>query len=327
MLAVRDDVAAALSRGQPVVALESTLIAHGLPRPDNLDLAREVEAIVRAEGAVPATIGVAGGVATVGLDAGQLERMATAPDVAKLSVRDLPVALAQGLDGATTVAATSFLAARAGIRLFATGGLGGVHRDARESWDESADLVTLSRTRITVVCAGVKSILDVGATLERLESLNVAVVGYRTRHFPGFYLADSGYLLDWWAESEEEVARIIAARDELSGWQGSHPPTPSPPSGEGAIRLDMGALVVANPIPSEEQLYPALHDRALAEGLAEVARRGIRGKAVTPFLLAHFRDATGGESLRVNKQIIRRNARLAARIACALAAVPVSNRR
>jgi pseudouridine-5'-phosphate glycosidase len=200
------------------VALESTLIAHGLPRPDNLDLAREVEAIVCAEGAVPATIGVAGGVATVGLDAGQLERIATAPDMAKLSVRDLPLAMAQGADGATTVAATSFLAARAGIRLFATGGLGGVHRDARASWDESADLVTLSRTPITVVCAGIKSILDVGATLERLESLNVAVVGFRTRRFPGFYLADSGYPLDWSVETEEEVARIIAARDGLAGW-------------------------------------------------------------------------------------------------------------
>ena len=294
---VREDVAAALASGRAVVALESTLIAHGLPQPDNLDLAREVEALVRREGAVPATVGVLGGEAIVGLDDAELERIATAPEVAKLSARDLAVAVARGADGATTVAGTAHLAARAGIRVFATGGLGGVHRDARETWDESADLATIARTPVVVVCAGVKSILDAGATLERLESLSVAVVGFQTRRFPGFYLSDAGFPLDWSVETAEEVATIWRAQENLGG----------------------GALVVANPIPGAEQLDPALHDRALREGLAEVQRRGIRGKAVTPFLLAHFREVTGGESLRVNKEIIRRNARLAAQIAVALA--------
>src|SRR5690606_8385146 len=190
VITVRDDVAAALRDGRPVVALESTLVAHGLPRPDNLDVARRLEAIVREEGAVPATIGVVGGVATVGLDDAELARIAGSDDVAKLGVRDLAVAVAQGRDGATTVASTAVLAGRAGIRLFATGGLGGGHREAREAWDESADLVTLATTPIAVVCAGVKSILDVGATLERLESLNVAVIGFGATRFPGFYLTD-----------------------------------------------------------------------------------------------------------------------------------------
>src|SRR5262252_6736341 len=193
---VRSDVAEALAAGRPVVALESTLIAHGLPRPDNLALARELEKIVLEEDAVPATVGVVHGVPTVGLTDAEIERIATT-DVPKLSVRDLAAATALGCDGATTVASTAWLAGQAGVRLFATGGLGGVHREARDTWDESADLVTLSRTPIAVVCAGVKSILDVGATLERLESLNVAVIGYRTRHFPGFYLSDSGLDLEW----------------------------------------------------------------------------------------------------------------------------------
>jgi pseudouridine-5'-phosphate glycosidase len=200
-------------------------------------------------------------------------------------------------DGATTVAGTAVLAARAGIRLFATGGLGGVHRGAAESWDESADLVVLSRVPIAVVCAGVKSILDVGATLERLETLGVPVVGYRTRRFPGFYLTDSGFALDWRIEDEAQAARVIAAQAS----SGEH-----------------SGLVIANPIPEEEQLDPALHDRILAQGLSELQRRDIRGKPVTPFLLDYFRRETGGDSLRVNKQIIRNNARLAARIAVAL---------
>jgi len=297
---VRPEVVAALATGRPVVALESTLIVHGLPRPDNLAVAREVEQLVRDEGAVPATVGLIDGVAVVGLDDAELERLATRPDVPKLSLRDLPPAAAQGSDGATTVASTAHLAARAGIRLFATGGLGGVHREARESWDESADLVTLSRTPIAVVCAGVKSILDVAATLERLETLNVPVVGFRTRRFPGFYLADSGQPLEWSVESEEQAAAVIAAQLGLG--------------------LDAGGLVIANPLPADEQLDPALHARVLAEGLAELAPRGIRGKAVTPFLLEHFHRATHGESLRVNVRIIRHNARLAARIARAWAA-------
>lgn len=297
---IRADVAGTLERGAPVVALESTLIAHGLPRPDNLELAREAEALIRGEGAVPATIGVAGGVPKVGLEDEELELMAEAEDVPKLSARDLPLAAAKGSHGATTVAATAHLAARAGINLFATGGLGGVHREARESWDVSADLAVLARTPLAVVCSGVKSILDVPATLEYLETLSVPVAGYRTRRFPGFYLTDSGCPLDWSIESEEEAAHLIAAVNGLD---------------------ERSGLVIANPIPEEEQLDPALHDRVLREGFEELAKQGVSGKEVTPFLLDYFRERTEGESLRVNKQIIRNNVRLAARIAGALAAL------
>ncbi|MGB3633025.1 MAG: pseudouridine-5'-phosphate glycosidase [Rubrobacteraceae bacterium] len=297
---IRPDVADALQNGDPVVALESTLIAHGLPRPDNLQLAREVESLIREEGVVPATIGVVDGAAKVGLEPAELELMANTDDIPKLSIRDLSAAVAKKNSGATTVSATAHLAARAGINLFATGGLGGVHREARESWDVSADLATLSRTPIAVVCSGVKSILDVSATLEQLETLGVLVVGYRTSRFPGFYLADSGENLDWVLEDEEEAARLLVARRELSG---------------------DSAVVISNPIPENEQLDPGLHDRVLKAALDELRHRGVRGKEVTPFLLNHFRRETGGESLRVNKQIIRNNARLAARIAAAHANV------
>jgi pseudouridylate synthase len=298
---IRAEVAEALRTGAPVVALESTLISHGLPRPDNLTVAREAERTVRAEGAVPATVGIIGGVAKVGLEPEDLELLATAENVRKLSARDLAVAAAKGSDGATTVAATAHLAALAGIRLFATGGLGGVHREARESWDVSADLATLARTPVAVVCSGVKSILDVPATLEHLETLGVPVVGFRTQRFPGFYLADSGSPLDWVVESEEEAARVIQALPTLG--------------------FESSGLVVANPIPEADQLDPGLHDRALRAGLEALERRGVRGKEVTPFLLDHFVRETKGESLRVNKRIILQNARLAARIAGALSAL------
>ncbi|MDP8940356.1 MAG: pseudouridine-5'-phosphate glycosidase [Actinomycetota bacterium] len=286
-------VAEALRVGGPVVALESTLIAHGLPRPDNLDLAREVEGLIRAEGAVPATIGVVDGVAKVGLEPAELELMANTDGIPKLSVRDLPVAAVKKSPGATTVSATAHLAARAGISLFATGGLGGVHREARESWDVSSDLATLARTPVAVVCSGVKSILDVPATLEQLETLGVTVVGFRTLKFSGFYLTDSGSPLDWAIEDEDEAARLIMQM-EHTGNKG---------------------VVVSNPIPTHEQLDPDLHDRVLRKGLEVLQCGSVRGKEVTPFLLDHFRRETGGESLRVNKQIIRNNARLAARIA------------
>ncbi|MFG1655863.1 pseudouridine-5'-phosphate glycosidase [Micromonospora chersina] len=294
------EVADALRDGRPVVALESTIVSHGLPRPDNLRVAREIEQAVRDAGAVPATIGMVAGELIVGLDDAQLTRLATVDGVSKLSVRDLAVAAATGADGATTVAATSAVAAAAGIGVFATGGLGGVHREAAQTFDESADLVTLARTPIAVVCAGVKSILDVGATLERLETLGVSVVGYRTRRFPGFYLTDAGFDLDWSVESPEQAADVLAARRD----QGVH----------------HGGLIVANPLPVDEQLDPALHDRTLATGLAMLARDGVTGKAVTPFLLAHFHSATEGASLAVNVRIILRNADLAARIAVASAA-------
>jgi pseudouridine-5'-phosphate glycosidase len=291
---IRDDIAAALAEGRPIVALESTLFVHGLPQPVNLDVASRIERIVVEEGAVPATIGVVAGEVTVGLTAEEIERLSTTPGVPKASVRDLPVVMALGGDGATTVASTALIAARAGIHLFATGGLGGVHRGATESWDESADLAVLSTTPITVVSAGVKSILDVGATLERLETLSVTVVGFRTRRFPGFYLADSGYPLDWCVETEDEVASIMRAQRSLGA---------------------TSALLVANPIPEGEQLDRVLHDRVLRESLVEADRRGIRGKDVTPFLLDYFHRATEEASLRVNTRIIYNNARLAARVA------------
>ncbi|MEV4760206.1 pseudouridine-5'-phosphate glycosidase [Micromonospora sp. NPDC049559] len=294
------EVAEALRDGRPVVALESTIVSHGLPRPDNLRVAREIERTVRDNGAVPATIGMIGGELVVGLDDAQLTRLASADGVSKLSVRDLAVAAATGADGATTVAATSAVAAAAGIGVFATGGLGGVHREAAQTFDESADLVTLARTPIAVVCAGVKSILDVGATLERLETLGVTVLGYRTRRFPGFFITDGGFDLDWSVDSAEQVAAVLAAR----AGQGVH----------------SGAVLVANPLPTDEQLDPRLHDRTLAEGLARLSAEGITGKAVTPFLLAYFHSATGGASLAVNVRIILRNAALAARIAVARAA-------
>jgi len=298
---IRAEVAEALETGAPVVALESTLISHGLPSPDNLEVAHEAERTVRAEGAVPATVGVIGGVAKVGLDEDELELMAASSDVSKLSARDLAVAAAKGSNGATTVAATAHLASLAGIRLFATGGLGGVHREARESWDVSADLATLARTPVAVVCSGVKSILDVPATLEYLETLGVPVVGFRTGRFPGFYLTDSESPLDWMVRSEEEAARVLRALPELG--------------------FERSGLVVANALPEEEQLEPELHDRALRAGLEELVKRGVRGKDVTPFLLDRFATETEGKSLRANKEIILRNARLAARIAVALSAL------
>jgi pseudouridine-5'-phosphate glycosidase len=298
LLAVADEVREALAAGGAVVALESTLIAHGLPRPRNLEVARELEAEVRAAGAVPATIAVLDGVPRIGLDAAALERIAT-PAVAKLSVRDLPIAVARRVDGATTVAATAHLAAAAGIRVFSTGGLGGVHREARDSWDESADLTALARTPVTVVAAGVKSILDVGATLERLETHGITVLGWRTSRFPGFYLTDSGFDLDWRVEDAGEVAAAMAAAD--------------------ALRSD-AALLVANPIAPERQLDPGEHDRALADGLRLAREAGISGKAVTPFLLDHMHRVTEGRSLEVNVAVVRGNATVAGAIAVAWAA-------
>ena len=293
------EVAAALAAGTPVVALETTIVSHGLPRPRNLAVAQQVEATVRAHGAVPATIGMLAGQLVVGLDDAGLTRLATADAVVKLSARDLAVAAVAGVDGATTVAATAAVAAAAGIAVFATGGLGGVHRDAARTFDESADLVTLARTPIAVVCAGVKSILDVPATLERLETLGVAVVGYRSRAFPGFFVTDSGQRLDWSVDDPAQAAAVLRARQ--------------------AQGVPAGALILANPLPEDAQLDPQWHDRVLAQGLAGLVRDGVSGKAVTPYLLAHFHTATGGESLRVNERIILGNAELAARVAVAYA--------
>jgi pseudouridine-5'-phosphate glycosidase len=291
------EVAEALDAGAPVVALESTLLAHGLPRPDNRAAADEVEAAVRAGGAVPATIAVLDGVPHVGLTAAQVDRVCADPELAKLGVRDLPVAAALGLSGATTVSSTALLAAAAGIGVFATGGLGGVHRQSAETFDESADLTALSRTSLAVVCAGVKSILDVPATLERMESLSITVVGYGTTTFPGFYVADSGSSVDWSVDTPAQAAAVVAARRDL---------TP-------------GAVVVANPLPPGEQLDPELHDRVIADALAAAEAAGVRGKAVTPFVLDHLHRASEGATLAVNVRLVLRNAELAGRIAAALA--------
>lgn len=278
------------------MALESTIISHGLPRPENLRVAREIETVVRSRGAIPATIAVIDGAVCVGLSDEQLEDIATRDDVVKASVRDLSVVLARSGSAATTVAATSVIARRAGIEVFATGGLGGVHRQARDSWDESADLATLGTTPVVVVCSGVKSILDVGATLERMETLNIAVVGYRTSQFPGFYLSDSGHALDWRVDDPAEAADVLAARDALG---------------------ITSAIVIANPIPEDQQLDPDLHDTALSDGLRQAEARGIAGKDVTPFLLDHFHRVTHGASLLANTTLVVRNAELAARIASA----------
>jgi pseudouridylate synthase len=295
---VSGEVRDALAAHRPVVALESTIIAHGLPRPRNLAVAVELEGLVRSAGAVPATIAVLDGRVRIGLDKEGLERIAGDTAVRKLGHRDLAPALATGAGGATTVSATAFLAARAGIGVFATGGLGGVHRDWVHSQDESADLGVLARTGITVVCAGVKSVLDVPATLERLETLGIGVVGYRTDRFPGFYLASSGEPVDWTADSPEEIAEMVRARELLGG----------PPS----------AMIVANPVPEPEQLDPALHDRVLREALDECDERGITGQAVTPFLLDFLTRRTEGASLEANVAAVRGNVRLAALIAAAL---------
>ncbi|HEY4629700.1 MAG TPA: pseudouridine-5'-phosphate glycosidase [Blastococcus sp.] len=294
------EVADALREGRPVVALESTLLGHGLPRPDNRAAADDIESAVRAGGAVPATIAVLDGVPHVGLTACEIDRICADPGLAKLGVRDLPVAAALGLSGATTVSSTALLAAAAGIRVFATGGLGGVHRQSVDTFDESADLTALSRTSLVVVCAGVKSILDVPATLERLESLSVTVVGYRTTVFPGFYVADSGSTLDWSVADAEEAARVFAARRGLAP----------------------GAVVVANPLREDEQLDPALHDRVIAGALAAAEEAGVRGKEVTPFVLDHLHRASEGATLAVNVRLVLRNAELAGQIAAALAGLP-----
>lgn len=298
-LVVQQEVADALASGRPVVALESTIVSHGLPRPDNLEVARRIEQAVRDGGALPATIAVVDGVARVGLDDDELVAIATADDVAKASARDLAVVAARGGHAATTVAATAHLATEAGIAVFATGGLGGVHRGAAETFDESADLTALSRLPVTIVAAGVKSILDVGATLERLESLGIAVVGYGTDRFPGFYRRDSGFPVDWRVDSPDQVAAIMAARATLG--------------------TDGAALLVANPVAEADQVDADLHDRVLADGLAAAAAESIRGKDVTPFLLERFHRETEGESLRSNIAIILANAHLGAQIAAAAA--------
>jgi pseudouridine-5'-phosphate glycosidase len=301
VVVVASDVAAALAAGRAVVALESTILAHGLPRGDNRRVADEIEDAVRAGGAVPATMAVLDGVVRVGLSASELDRLCVADDVLKLSTRDLGAAVALRRTGATTVASTAALAHRAGIRVFATGGLGGVHRGGAETFDVSADLGALATTPVVVVCAGVKSILDVPATLERLETLSVPVLGYRTDRFPGFYLTDSGSAVPWRVESAAEVAAVAHARAVLG--------------------TDAAGVVLANPLPEGRQLDPVFHDRLVAAGLAQLAREGVSGKDVTPRLLEYVHEQSGGESLRANVELVLANAALAAEVAVELAAL------
>ncbi|MGI9821693.1 pseudouridine-5'-phosphate glycosidase [Agromyces sp. Marseille-Q5079] len=295
---IGDEVRDALEDGDPVLALESTILTHGLPSPRNLEVGLASEQQVRDRGVTPATIGVVDGVPVVGLSPDEIQRLCTADGVVKASVRDLPIARAKGLDAGTTVAATAWLAHRAGIRVMSTGGLGGVHRGASETFDESADLGTLAVTPITLVSAGVKSILDIGATLERLETLNIPVVGYRTGRFPAFTVTDSGFALDYRVETPTEAAALSSARDELGLPQ---------------------AVLVANPVDASKQLDPAFHDRVLAEALAAASAEGVVGHDTTPFLLEYVQRATGGASLEVNLEVYRGNVALGAEIARAVA--------
>jgi pseudouridine-5'-phosphate glycosidase len=298
-----DGVARALDRGDPVVALESTIITHGLPKPENLAAARAFEETVAEHGAVPATIAMLEGTPHIGLEAEELDALAASEAAVKLSVRDLPVAMACGVTGGTTVAATSWLAARAGIRVFATGGIGGVHRNAATTFDESADLGALASCRITVVCGGVKSILDIGATLERLETLSVTVLVYGTDRFPAFWLTDSGYTVERPVSSPAEIAGVMEATD--------------------ALGLS-GGILVANPLPEALQLDPDLHARLLAEGMEAAEAQVVRGKEITPFLLDYIHQRTNRGSVAVNLEIVRGNCRLGADIARAWSALRAS---
>jgi pseudouridine-5'-phosphate glycosidase len=296
MIHYSGEVKEALHKKSPLVALESTIISHGLPRPSNKAVALEVEEIVRTNGATPATIAILDGEIHVGLNPEELDRVANDENITKASIRDLPIVTAKKISAATTVAATSHIAHLAGISIFATGGLGGVHRGAQESWDESADLHSLANIPVMVISAGAKSILDVAATLERLETLSVPIVGYRTSRFPGFYLIDSGFDLEYRVDSPSEIASIWRERQELS--------------------ISRSGMVVANPVT--QQMDPQLHATTLANGIKAAETENISGKAVTPFLLEYFHSHTGGESLRVNIDIIKSNAALAAQIAAAL---------
>lgn len=299
MFVVSTEVRDAVATGRPVVALESTIFTHGLPRPRNLEVAREAEARLRDNGVVPATIGVVDGVPTIGLSDDQIELLSNEDDAVKVSVRDLPVAAVKGLSGGTTVAATALLAHKAGIEVFSTGGLGGVHEGAGTSFDESADLFTLADVPILVVSAGAKSILDISATLERLESLSIPVVGYRTNRYPGFYVADSGHEIDFSVADPREAAAMARARRELD------------------LRA---ALLIANPVPEDVQLPPELHDRVVAEAWQAAREQNIVGQDTTPFLLDHIVKATGGRSLEVNIAVYRNNVSLGAEIAKAMGA-------
>ena len=296
---VSEAVTAAVANGEPVLALESTIFTHGLPRPSNVEVALGAEEQIRSLGVVPATIGVVDGVATIGLSEEQIERLAYDDEAIKVSVRDLPVAIATRANGGTTVAGTAVLAHRAGVRVFSTGGLGGVHRSTGQNFDESADLTVLSRTPILIVSAGVKSILDIAASLERMETLSLPVVGYRTHTYPGFYVTDSGHTVEHAVQGPEEAAALVRVRDELGL---------------------SSAVLVANPIDPALQLDPALHRKVLADAWQAALDANIVGNDTTPFLLDYITKATDGVSKKVNVDVYRNNVEVGALIAKALVA-------
>ena len=295
-LCITEEVKAALEAKRPVVALESTILSHGMPYPENLEFSHKVEEIIRAEGAIPATTAIIGGILRVGLTAEELEIMCRAENVAKVSRRDVAICLATGQTGATTVATTMMLAEMAGIRFFATGGIGGVHRGAETTMDISADLQELANTPVAVICAGAKSLLDIGLTLEYLETMGVPVIGLRTDDFPAFYCRKSGFGVDYNAPDEETVAKVMKAKWDLGLKGGS---------------------VIANPIPKEYELDYDEMEAVINKALKAAQEEGIHGKATTPFLLAHIKEFTDGVSLASNLQLAYHNAKEAAKIAVA----------
>lgn len=296
-LSIKSEVESALKNGLPVVALESTIISHGMPYPENIKTAKEVERIVRENGAIPATIAILNGKLTVGLDEVELELLGKSKDIVKTSRRDLPFIIAKEMNGATTVAATMIIAAMAGIKIFATGGIGGVHRHAQETFDISADLQELANTNVAVVCAGAKSILDIGLTLEYLETQGVPVVGFETDEFPAFYTRKSGFKVDYRVDSESELAEAIKAKWDLQL---------------------KGGLVIGNPIPYEYEMNHEEINDAINQALVEADENGIKGKEITPFLLSKIKEITEGKSLESNIQLVYNNARLAAKLSVEL---------
>jgi pseudouridine-5'-phosphate glycosidase len=297
-LDIKPEVLQAINGGKPVVALESTIISHGMPYPKNVETALQVEQIIRKEGAVPATIAILNGVIKVGLSGEEIDFLGREKGVIKTSRRDLPFVVSKKLNGATTVATTMIAAHLAGISVFATGGIGGVHRGAEITMDISADLEELAKTNVCVVCAGAKSILDIGLTLEYLETKGVPVVGYKTEEMPAFYTSKSGFMLEYRADSAEDIARALKAKWDLN--------------------ID-GGMVVANPIPAEHAMDPGTINKAIELALLEATEKNICGKEATPFLLSKVKEVTGGESLESNIRLVYNNAKLAAQIAVKLA--------
>jgi pseudouridine-5'-phosphate glycosidase len=293
----KDEVKKALEEGKPVVVLESTLISHGFPYPENLEVAGEMEEIIRRYGVVPSTIAIIKGKIKVGLTRDELEFMATSKDIFKASRRDLAVIIAKGLNGATTVAATMMVAERAGIKIFATGGIGGVHRGAEKTFDISADLQELARTPVVVVCSGAKSILDLSLTKEYLETIGVPVIGFGSEEMPAFYCRESGLKVDYVVNDEVEAAKIIKAMEDL--------------------KLD-GGIIIANPVPEEYAISMEYMNEKIEEAVRGAEKEGVKGKKLTPYLLNKIKELTGGKSLKANIALVKSNARVAAKIACEL---------